>query len=53
VVQIRAEDISVEAIGSQIVAALRQARDELKVGALLTIDHVRTRLRLLPFRHGR
>ncbi|MGA8098665.1 MAG: DUF5615 family PIN-like protein [Candidatus Cybelea sp.] len=53
VVQIRAEDVSVKAIGSQVVAALRRAQGELKVGALLTIDHVRTRLRLLPFRQGR
>ncbi|MGB8907340.1 MAG: hypothetical protein WCC84_01190 [Candidatus Cybelea sp.] len=51
-VQIRAEDISFKAIGSQVVAALREAREELKAGALLTIDHARTRLRLLPFRSG-
>lgn len=52
VVQIRAEDVSVKAIGSQVVAALREARGELKAGALLTVDHARTRLRLLPFRRG-
>jgi predicted nuclease of predicted toxin-antitoxin system len=52
VVQIRAEDVSVKAIGSQVVAALREAQEELKAGALLTIDHARTRLRLLPFRQG-
>lgn len=52
VVQIRAEDVSVKAIGSQVVAALREAREELKAGALLTVDHARTRLRLLPFRLG-
>ncbi len=52
VVQVRAEDVGVEAIGSQVVAALRQAQGELKTGALLTIDHARTRLRLLPFRQG-
>jgi predicted nuclease of predicted toxin-antitoxin system len=52
VVQIRAEDVSVEVIGVQVVAALRQAATELEEGALLTIDHARTRLRLLPFRQG-
>ena len=52
VVQIRAEDVSVKAIGSQVVAALREAREELKSGALLTVDHARTRLRLLSFRQG-
>jgi predicted nuclease of predicted toxin-antitoxin system len=53
VAQIRAEDVSVKAIGSQVVAALREAQGELRAGALLTIDHARTRLRLLPFRQGR
>jgi predicted nuclease of predicted toxin-antitoxin system len=52
VVQIRAEDVSVKAIGSQVVAALREAREELKAGALLTVDLARARLRLLPFRRG-
>jgi hypothetical protein len=33
VVQIRAEDVSVKAIGSQVVAALREAREELSAGA--------------------
>ena len=48
VVQVRALNISPEAIGSQIVAALRHTGAELEVGALLTIDPDRTRLRLLP-----
>ncbi|MEO7940290.1 MAG: DUF5615 family PIN-like protein [Burkholderiaceae bacterium] len=50
VVQIRAEDVRPEAIGSQIVNALRQMAAELDQGALLTIDTNRTRLRLLPLR---
>lgn len=48
VVQIRAEDISPDAIGKQVIAALRQMASELEDGALLTIDPNRTRLRLLP-----
>jgi predicted nuclease of predicted toxin-antitoxin system len=48
VVQIRAEDISPDVIGSTVVAALRQVEPELEAGALLTIDVDRTRLRLLP-----
>jgi predicted nuclease of predicted toxin-antitoxin system len=48
VVQIRAEDISPEAIGRQVIAALKQMADELEQGALLTIDPNRTRMRLLP-----
>jgi len=48
VVQIRAEDVSPDVIGKQIVIALRQMACELEEGALLTIDSNRTRLRLLP-----
>ena len=50
VVQIRAENISPEAIGEQIILALRQMASELEEGALLIVDPGRTRLRLLPLR---
>lgn len=50
VVQIRARDITPEAIGSRVVASLRQAAAELTAGALMTIDTDRARLRLLPLR---
>ena len=49
VVQIRAEDVSPDAIAKNVVAALRQMQTELEQGALLTVDVNRTRLRLLPF----
>lgn len=52
VVQIRAEDIGPNAIGLQVVAALRQMESELETGALLTIDPSRARLRLLPLQKG-
>lgn len=48
VVQIRAEDVSPDVIGTQVVAALRQMASELEEGALLTVDPNRTRLRVLP-----
>ncbi|HHW4669552.1 MAG TPA: DUF5615 family PIN-like protein [Xylella fastidiosa subsp. multiplex] len=48
VVQIRAEDVSPDVIGKQIVIALRQMAAELEEGALVTVDPNRTRLRLLP-----
>lgn len=48
VVQIRAEDVSLKAIGSQVVSALLQMVSELEEGALITVDPNRTRLRLLP-----
>jgi len=50
VVQIRAEDVSPDVIGLQVIAALRQMKSDLKEGALLTVDPNRTRLRLLPLR---
>lgn len=50
VVQIRAEDVSPDAIGKPVIDALRQMTAELDEGALLTIDPARTRLRLLPLR---
>jgi predicted nuclease of predicted toxin-antitoxin system len=46
--QIRAEDVSPDAIGEQVIAALRQMAKELEEGALLTIEPERTRLRVLP-----
>lgn len=48
VVQIRAEDVSPDVIGLQVIAALRQMAPELEEGALLTVDPNRTRLRVLP-----
>jgi predicted nuclease of predicted toxin-antitoxin system len=48
VVQIRADDVSPDAIGTAVVNALRQSQAELESGALLTIDPRRARLRLLP-----
>ncbi len=50
VVQIRAHDVNPDAIGKQVVAALRQMSVELEQGALLTVDLKRTRLRVLPLR---
>ncbi|MBW9254967.1 MAG: hypothetical protein G3I08_00975 [Ferrovum sp.] len=50
VVQIRSEDLSPNAIGKQVIAALRQMASELEEGALLTVDPSRTRLRVLPLK---
>ena len=48
VVQIRAADVSPDEIAPLVIDALRQMKNELDFGALLTIDLQRTRLRLLP-----
>ena len=50
VVQIRADDVSPDAIGEVVIKGLQRMRDELEAGALLTIDPMRLRLRLLPVR---
>jgi predicted nuclease of predicted toxin-antitoxin system len=48
VVQIRSDDLRPESIGRMLVQALRQTRNELETGALLTVDTRRARVRLLP-----
>lgn len=48
IVQIRADDVSPDVIGRQIIAALQQMAPELEEGALLTVDSNRARLRVLP-----
>jgi predicted nuclease of predicted toxin-antitoxin system len=48
VVQIRAEDLSPDAIGEFVAEALRRMAAELRAGALLTLYPNRARLRLLP-----
>jgi predicted nuclease of predicted toxin-antitoxin system len=50
VVQVRSQDVTPEAIGVHVVAALRQLGPELRDGALVTVDPRRTRLRVLPLR---
>jgi predicted nuclease of predicted toxin-antitoxin system len=50
VVQIRADDLSPDAIAAQVIRALRQMEAELDEGALLTVEPNRTRMRLLPLR---
>jgi len=48
VVQIRSDLLTPQAIGPAVAAALRQSRQELLEGALISIDAVRARLRILP-----
>lgn len=52
VVQLRAADVSPEAIGAHVVTALQQMAEHLDAGALLTVDPARARLRLLPLVRG-
>ena len=49
VIQIRADVPTPTAVGEAVLAAIRQARDELDRGAILSVDVARARLRVLPF----
>jgi len=48
VVQIRSDSLDPDVIGDLVVSALRQLEQELRTGALLTIEPSNTRVRLLP-----
>ena len=48
VVQVRAADVTPEAIGNSVIAALKQMESELEAGALITVDPQHARLRVLP-----
>jgi predicted nuclease of predicted toxin-antitoxin system len=48
VVQIRAGDVTPEAIGKSVITALKQMEHELEEGALITVDPQHARLRVLP-----
>lgn len=50
VVQIRSENLSPEVIGPQVAAALTQLQSAIEEGALVNIEPLRTRVRLLPLR---
>jgi len=53
VVQVRTHDVTPEAIGSVIVAALTKHADSLDRGALLSIQGQTSRARVLPIRGSR
>lgn len=48
VIQIRADNVSPEAIGAALIRTMLQLQKELERGALVTLDAARARLRVLP-----
>ena len=52
VIQVRTEDIRPGSIGTQVLFALQNAEEDLKQGALVTIDPRKNRIRLLPLTRG-
>jgi len=53
VVQIRSTDLRPAAISAPVLSALAQMSEELRSGALVTIDPTRTRVRVLPLNAGK
>ena len=48
VVQVRTQDVFPEAIGRLVIAAVKQFKDEIGKGVLISVDENRLRARLLP-----
>ena len=48
VLQMRTQDVLPSAVGSDIVRVLRDHLQELEQGAIVTVDEVRFRVRILP-----
>jgi predicted nuclease of predicted toxin-antitoxin system len=48
VIQIRADDLSVDALGDKLLVVLEDLAEELEIGALITFDTLRVRVRILP-----
>jgi predicted nuclease of predicted toxin-antitoxin system len=51
VIQIRTQDVSPSAAGKQMIHSLRQFERELESGALIVLDEVRSRVRILPLKN--
>ena len=48
VIQILTQDVFPEAIGNMIIATIHQFLDDVKKGALISVDESRSRARILP-----
>lgn len=51
VIQLRVEHILPETVGNAVLETLKTTSDKLKVGALVTIDPRRHRIRVLPLKN--
>jgi len=50
VIQIRADIPTPAAVGGSVLSAIRQTRHELALGAVVSVDTARARMRVLPFK---
>ena len=49
VIQIRTQDVMPDRLGDRVVQLIRQFEPMLEAGALITVDEIRARVRILPF----
>lgn len=50
VIQVRTQDVFPESLGAQVVTVLIEQSDALESGAIITIDEIAARVRILPIR---
>lgn len=50
VLQVRTQDVFPESLGSQVVRVLQEQSEALESGAIVTIDEIAARVRILPIR---
>jgi len=50
VIQVRTQDVMPQNLWSRLVQILRQYESALESGALITVDEVRARVHILPFK---
>lgn len=48
VIQVRTQDVLPVAIAEVVISTLRQFQTQLEAGALITVDKLRSRVRILP-----
>ncbi|MBW4608204.1 MAG: DUF5615 family PIN-like protein [Hassallia sp. WJT32-NPBG1] len=48
VIQVRSQDIIPAKLGNLVINALRQFQQELEMGALVTVDEAKAKVRILP-----
>ena len=49
VIQVRTQDVFPEVLGTRLVKVLQEHQATLEIGALLTVDEAKARVRVLPF----
>ncbi len=52
VIQVRSQDILPANLGNLVINALRQFQQELEMGALVTVDEAKAKVRILPIQRN-